>query len=305
MAPKKPTEIKRANDFDNASNLSLAELEAISTDRLENISAILLTNLNWNGGAIGILSLALSADNQNVVSGNLILLGSLFLEKTFNTTSFWNVTPPATLCLSIPDLSVFSFSDGNLYSDYTPSAALDYSFKRGNVTLTREDASSSGLSDFCVRAFVYPIAVNFARILILLFPYTENVLAENPLYQDPRFPGIKCCDFDIPLAPSGPDSPLERSWGFPLVPAIFPGSSWSADSLLPSGMVLRAALTSILRSAVLPETKLNLSTFQRRLEELNTAGGFSNPSKLPLLIWPSLPTENSFPPPPLGMYLFL
>ena len=226
---KKETNIESSTGFSNPSDLSLEELESISITSLETINDSLLSNLNWNQGAIELVCLTLSADDQNVASGNLVLLGILFNTKTINANHFWICSSPTSLTISIPDLSVFSFPDGTMVSNYVPSSAFSFHFTRNNSLIQPSDLSSAELSDFCLRAFVYPTSDSYARILILLNPASEDSLASFPLYSDHGFPGIKLCDYEFPLTPAGPVSPLRRFWGFLLVPAIFPFKDWTPD----------------------------------------------------------------------------
>jgi len=297
---KKETNIKSSTGFSNPTDLSLEELESISITSLESIKDSLLSNLNWNQGAIGLVCLTLSADNQNVASGNLVLLGILFNTKTINANHFWICNSPTSLTISIPDLSVFSFPDGTMVSNYVPSSAFSFHFSRNNSIIQPSDLSSAELSDFCLRAFVYPTSDSYARILILLYPASEDSLASFPLYSDHRFPGIKLCDYEFPLAPAGPVSPLRRFWGFPLVPAIFPFTEWTPDSLLPTGLCLRSAMSSILRSAVLPDSS-SLTGYKKKLADLGTSGSFSCRSKLPALLWPQLSSPDAPDLPSTGM----
>ena len=289
---KKLSTIKSTSGFSNPTNLTLEELSQITITSTEDISTTLLPNINWNEGAIGTLCLSLSSDNQNVAAGNLVLLGSLFNSKTFNAGNFWTCSQPTSLTLSLPNLSIFTFPDGSLTSDYAPSSDFNYSFSQNNSTLQPTDLIASNITDFCLRAFVYPTSDSFARILILLYPSAEDSLATFPLYLDPRFPGIKLCDYEFPLAPAGPCSPLGRYWGFTLVPAVLPGSTWSPLSPLPTGLCLRSALTSILRSAVLPDSS-TLAGFKKKLDDLHASGSFSSPSKTPQLLWPTLCTPDA------------
>ena len=297
---KKESTIKSTSGFSNPSDLSLEELISISLTSLQTINESFLSNLNWNQGALGIICLSLSADNQNVASGNLVLLGNLFDSKTVNANHFWTCSSPTTLTIKLPDLTIFSFPDGSLVSNYVQSSDFSYHFTRNSSIIQQTDLISESLSDFCLRAFIYPTSDSYARILVLLYPATEDSLANFPLYADSRFPGIKFCDYEFPLAPAGPVSPLGRFWGFPLVPAIFPCSDWTADSLLPSGLCLRSAMSNILRSAVLPDSS-TLAGYRKKLEDLLTSGSFSSNSKLPALLWPQICAPNAPDLPSTGM----
>jgi hypothetical protein len=289
---KKESTIKSTTGFSNPTDLSLEELQSISLDSLLSIKDTLLANINWNQGALGVLCLSLSADNQNVASGNLTLLGKLFDSKSMNANHFWNCSNQITITISIPDLTTFAFPDGTLVSEYVPSSNLTYSFTKNNSVLQPPDIARAALSDFCLRAFVYPSSDSYARILIMLYPSSEESLASCPTYSDHRFPGIKFCDYEFPLAPAGPASPLGRFWGFPLVPALFPSSEWTLESPLPTGLCLRAAMTSILRSAVLPDSS-TLAGYNKKLEEILSSGSFSSSLKRPALIWPQICTPDA------------
>ena len=150
--------------------------------------------------------------------------------------------------MSIEDLTIFKFQPGSLCSAYVSSLDLDFQFTQGNSNVPTALFSQTGLSEFCLRAFCYPTSDSFAQLVVLLFPLSETQLAENPLYLDPYFPGIRLFDSEFSLSPPSSQSPIAALWGFPLAPAVFPGASWDDAPGFPSGLRVRIALSKLLKS---------------------------------------------------------
>ena len=138
----------------------------------------------------------------------------------------------------------------------------------------------------------------------MIFPCSLASLAAYPTYQDTRFSRIRLTDVEIPLAPIPTLSPIQRSWGFPLVCAIFPGSDWSEAPGLPLGYRLRFALSELLRSACLPEAKANYAGFLLRLQEIGNSGVALLASKLPPLLWPPIAELPTVAQPTQGWFIF-
>ena len=311
--PKKDPPLIRSDYFTEESDLTIDELRAISISSLADIPTF-LTAVNWNGGAYAVLALTLSPDNQRILSGTCALVGSLFSDKVINCNLFWQPSIATKLTLSIPSLSIFNFPDGKLVSDYLPASAIPHDFSHDDVIIPEDDYPETGISTFLLRAFVYPSTDLFVKIIILLYPCSEVTLQSlYPLYKDPRFPGLKLCSFDFPLGPPCTASPIKRPWGFPVFPAILPGSPWSDSGPHPSGAALRHALSSILGSAIAPEVKLNLQTLYLRCQEILSNGESALKLSLPPVIWPSSPPAPSlgwccilfFPFLPFFYYYFL
>ena len=168
---------------------------------------------------------------------------------------------------------------GSLVSNYVCSLELNFSFSQGAIS--EDDFEAANVSEFCLRAYAHPTTDSFAKIVIMIFPCSLAILAAYPAYQDTRFPGIWLTDVEIPLAPIPTLSPIQRSWGFPLVCAIFPGLDWSKAPGLPLVYRLRFALSELLRSACLPEAKANHSGFQLRPREIGDKGDALLASQVP------------------------
>ena len=293
--PKKDPPLIRSDFFSTPSDLSIDELRALSISSNADLPTF-LTSIHWNGGAYASFPLVLSPDNQRVISGSCVLLGELFTDKSYNCSLFWNPPNPTKLNLSIPDLGIFNFPDGKLVSDYVPSSSIPHSFTQDHLTLDSDQLANNGVSPFVLRAFLHPITDDFIKIIVLLYPCNEVTLLQlYPLYKDSRFPGLKLCSFDFPLGPPCDASPISRPWGFPILPAIIPGSPFSDLGPYPSGHDLRSALSAILRSAVMPEVKQNLQSFNLRCQELLTKGVDSLKLIQPPVLWPATPSASTQP----------
>ena len=133
----------------------------------------------------------------------------LWSKKSFHTAAFWTTLNPTILTLSLPDLSVFSFPPGSLCSAYLNSSDLQFSFSQNEQDIPPNLYQSTGLSTFCLRSFVHPTSDSYAKLSIILYPFPLSTLAaDNPLYLDPNFPGLKLADYEVPLAPPSLLSPI-------------------------------------------------------------------------------------------------
>ena len=285
------TVIRSSTGFTDPTDLSLQTWRNLSVNSVSDFDPILFSGINWNKKAIGCLSVNLSADNLRVDKATFHLLGSLWSKKSFHTAAFWTTLNPTILTLSLPDLSVFSFPSGSLCSAYLNSSDLQFSFLQNEQDIPPNLYQSTGLSAFCLRAFVHPTSDSYAKLTILLYPFPLSTLAaDNPLYLDPNFPGLKLADYEVPLAPPSLLSPINNTWGFPLAPAVFPGSSWTVGSDAPSGVRLRIALSQLLRSTSLPEVKANITGLKQRYAVILEKGASAFKPRFPAMIWPPATT---------------
>jgi len=289
MVRPRKTPLVRSIGFNNPSDLSISELGALSIASTNDLPGFLAA-IGWNQGAFGIFTLSLSTDNQRVLNGNLNLVGSLFNSRTFNAALFWPTSSPVSLAINLPDLSLFRFPNSSLVSNYVPSSAFTHSFSQNNSVLAGADLTNLGITPFCLRAHVYPTSDAFVKIVLTLTPSDEARLQNlYPFHDDHRFPAIKLGTFEFPMGPSAAGPPLNRPWGFPIVPVLLPGSPWTDSSSLPSGSDLRSALYAMLQSATLPDSKQNFATYNLRCESLLVSGSASLKSRLPPIAWPPAP----------------
>ena len=289
MVRTRKTPLIRSIGFNNPSDLTIPELRAISIQSSNDLPAF-LTNVGWNQGAYGVFTLTLSPDNQRVLNGSFNLIGSLFINRTYNAALFWPTPSPISLTLSLPNLNIFTFPNSSLVSNYVPSSALTHSFSQNNTVLAAADLTNLGITPFCLRAHIYPSTDAFVKIVLTISPSDEARLQNLfPFHDDHRFPAIKLGTFEFPMGPSAAGPPLNRPWGFPIIPALIPGSPWSASSSFPSGTDLRSALEAMLSSASLPDSKQNFATYSHRCDSLLSQGPTGLKSKPPPIAWPQTP----------------
>lgn len=295
--------ISSSTGFEASSDLSAEDFKSLTISCKSQIPQLLLGRSNWNGGAIGVVYLNLSPDNNRVGAAGICLFGSLLQDKQINVSSYWSAATATSLTINIPNLSVFSFPENTLVSDYVSSSNIGFQFKNGDQPLATDQLQDAGVSEFCLRAYVYPTSASYARVQMVLFPSSELDLAVNPLYLDERFPGMQLSTFEFPFGPTPSLSPLQRSWGFPFVPAIIPGSTWEDSPTGPSGCSLRLALTALLRSARVPKVKVKLSRYLASLQELQLDPTKITDCRLPGIRWPSISSPS--PPASEGWLNFL
>ncbi len=291
--------------FDNPDDLLAEDFAALSVNSVADFPTVLLSNINWNGGIIGCVSVSLSPDNLRIASAAFHLLGSLWSDKSFNTATYWNTTSPSQLVLSIADLTIFRFPPGSLCSAYVSSADLEFEFTQDSSAIPAALISQAGLSEFCLRAFCYPTSDSYTKLVILLFPCSETLLAQNPLYLDPYFPGLRLYDSEFSLSPPSLLSPIVQPWGFPLAAAVFPGADWEEAPGFPSGLRVRIALSKLFRSAIKPDVKANLLTLQQRIDSLLDRGSNALQVRFPLLLWPEATAVPPTDLPTQGWVLFI
>lgn len=280
-----PPAISAASGFDSPRDLSTDDFALLTCEDKENIPLVLLQGANWNRGAVCTFLISLSPDNNRVSTAELHTFGSLFTEKSVNVATYWPSALATSLSISIPDLSVFNFN--GLISNYVNSSEVGFLFSKDGEPLTRDLLQENGVSEFCLRAYIYPTSTTYARLQLLLYPFSEAELALNPLYLDERFPGMQFYSYEVPMSPSPAFSPLRQPWGFPVVPAICPGSPWDENSSGPSGANLRLALSSLLRTARLPEVKMKRSGLLSRIQEIQLNPAKISELRLPGILWPS------------------
>lgn len=263
--------------FKGKRDLNLDDLKKIAVESF-NKDAIKKLVPDWSGEVAGIVGLTLSNDNSRSIDGRFVLLGSLCSEKRISAGKFWSqMDVPGTsgvqpetlsLCYSIPDCEIFKFPNGGLVSEYVDGDAVPHSFVRGDTQVQEDDLPDSYLG-FAIRAFIVPTRETYAKLSVLLYPLTKDMLASNhPLSDNPGFPGITLFSGEFPLLPRSLERPLMKNWGCPITPAIIPGADLDGSANMPRTPLIRAAVAQIMRKAVRPDAKLNYAHLIPRWNEI-------------------------------------
>ena len=278
--------IRSVSGFSNPIDLTVEEVHSITITTPEDVNDVLLPRANWNEGALGVICLNLSPDNLRVANATLLLQGTLIANKIINVSTFWDEAPGVSLSITLDDLTIFNFPDGSLVSEYVASDEFENTFTLDNNILAADELEDAGVSNFCLRSHVYPSTADHAKMVITLYPMPFAKLALNPLHMDTRFPGMSFATKEFQLGPSPILSPLGKPWGFPIVPCLLPGSTFDVAPGIPSGSELRSAMTAFLRSATVPDSKKNLTSFRQAVVQILDDPSSLSSAKLPSIRWP-------------------
>ena len=280
-AASKPSTIT-SEDFRKPAELTRDELQKLVINSPSEATELFS---NWNGLTVCSVLLHLSNDNATIANASILISGDLFPDrKVISLNGVYASCPALSLSIGNIDGETFKFPPGQMFSDLLDSSRLDYRYIKDGDFLDAEAAATAGLPGFTTRAYVVPSADVWTRFVIMLYPAPLNTLSSaHPASINPRFPGVCLFSKDIPLEPSS-KSTLTHKWGCPILPAIIPGEAFT--TALPTSADFRAAIASLLRSAIKPECKRGHATLHPRWEAIHQDGD-SQLKTLPLdLIWP-------------------
>jgi hypothetical protein len=182
------------NDI-SPNDIGNAEVANFSTD----IVARLREVYKWKGKAIGVIGLTLSGDNKCVTGGQFITRGTTGMKEShYKCNHIWeNYAPDNILVVNFPTLDILTFKEAGLWSSIVPSNAIPHSFHdmHGNVVLA-EERTRAGIGDFSGRMVCQVSSASEGRkgiiikYTILLFPASQNTLAEIPESKYAGWPGL-------------------------------------------------------------------------------------------------------------------
>lgn len=257
----------------------------------------------WVGEATSVVGLRLSPDNTRVASARLILAGAWGEGPvTVQAQKIWpTAAEHLVLEVSIGDMSIFRFPEGEMASNYLSGDITKYVVKSmGQDGSTRpvEEAEYAilGIGDFSLRVncvLAKSTSVKYGVWLtttILVFPGTvASLVDKSALAHKASWPGIKLAEGDISLrlqAGRSREAMKGKSWGCPVAPAIIPGVPWVAAPGPLEGSEVRRAIGALLNEGVVPDTSLSADMVGKKWEKLVRAPGDMKPKK-PGLTWPT------------------
>ena len=291
--PKGKQTTLKGRGFAAGENFSLPLLKAITTDGPGQGSVNILKSLGWNGKIVGSITLWLSNDNASVIKGQFSLLGDFLSEPIIiPAKKLWpNVTDTISLSISMPSPNLFNFPD-SLTSDYVDENETSHLFfwnnAASNSALTDEELIANEVGSFCLRMFIYPSSSTFVAFALLIFPDSAEGIKDHALASNPKWPGLLLSDGKIPLLPNS--TSLKLKWGSPILPLFIPGAPWDVIPTVPPTADILFKFSSILRKAVLPETKRLGDSLQVRWEVLDREGAGALDPALPPMVWPEPPS---------------
>jgi hypothetical protein len=289
-------------------------LEVVKSWTVETLDRAGETLYDWEGDIVGLVGTTLSGDNKSVHNSRFLLQGSLYRNKVkvVNANTYWTFPDRARHELVFEPLrgDLFVFRD-TLVSNLVDSSEIEWSLRpQGKQPLMGTELDDAGFKGFCLRAFLWPTAPNWAKLNILLYPLCkEELISSHPLSVHAAFPGISVVNETIPL---GPEAKKKERYGIPFITAVLPGANFVDFPFFPPAKEFVAATAGLMRKTTYPEVKSNETYLKRRWEELATNGDPSSLKSPALtLAWPapttSIPIADgrlaSFfhPPPPLPL----
>jgi hypothetical protein len=221
----------------------------------------ILTKLGWEGQLIGYVGLVVSTDGEKVISSRFGLQGQIAATAIdLQAAKLWErVARDVSVSIEVPEAAAFRFAGGTLYSDYVAQEDCKVTFKRGDVTMSSEEAEQIGAGQLCLRLFAYLDKSSNARggpgphlkVMVLVYPMNVEELEElSVLTQGPGWPGVKLVEGKAELFPKAQTG----TWGAPMFPLILAGQRAASSEKVPSGDRLRYAMAALMRTATLPTT---------------------------------------------------
>lgn len=231
--------------------------------------------------------LELSDDNERVSNVNVVLRGSIYSDaKWVQASKLWDMDDPLLLKINKIDLSLFQFGN-SLQSDILDHSKLEYSFHRKKgEEIDPSEIQDMGFEGFSLRAFLIPTSGVISKLLVAIYPFPEDILLESyPLAKNPKFPCISTGEMEIEMGVVA-STILDDPVGSPILPGIIPGSPLATVASIPSTTELLSRLSSLLRTALLPELRSSRSALFNRYESIEEKGEDSLKSVPLEIVWP-------------------
>ena len=219
---------------------------------------------------IACVVLHLTADNTKVNNGEFALRG--YIDVTELRIVCKKIWPKAdagiSLCLTIPEAKVFTFSNGGLASDYVDQELVRHHFVEGTENrapqrLAANTAKEKGAGEFSLRVIAQiarsePSKGVKIMVSVLLFPLNAKAMmdsAEGAVAAG--WPGFFVFETDCLLGPKA-----STEWGCPIMPLLKTGSASKDSPRVPFGEDLRLAVAAIMGRSYKPEYYKTPATVQ-------------------------------------------
>ena len=258
-----------------------------------------LDEFDWTGEPVVGVTLKLSPDNKKVVSGNLFVTGELMksAKEVRANRLFGQAEKDLRISYIIEDASVLTFNSGTGVGDYIDAGDITWSVlkkTRGEtIELNETEYSENNIGEFCLRPFLIPLSSQKARLTILAFPLSKAKLeTDHPLSKKAAFPGLELTVLEIDLFPLG-DKETGKAWGCPLLPLLQLGGNEDDHPNIPETSDIKAAISRMLRSVVVPTSKRDLRTLESAWNTIKVSGSSKMKEKVPDLLWPDWPLNQS------------
>ena len=273
----------------------LAE-KLLAKDLHADVGAV-LTKIGWEGQLISAFGLNLSPDGTLVQSANFLLRGALATTPiTVKANTVWDkVAKGVSINIALPDSSAFSFSGGELVSDYLSHEKVKYTVTKDGNTIPLAEWSTNNVGNFALRIIAYLDKSSNTRsgphfrVTVLLYPLSVEELEElSEATQSVSWPGVKILEGRAELFPRAPVD----FWGCPVLPILNREHRSENCTTIPPSCNLRHAISELARSAALPNACKTRVGLKKQMDEMMRDPANLEP-RLPTVMWPAAPRPQT------------
>ena len=244
---------------------------------------------DWKGNPVMILGAQLAPDNKTLDNVEPVLAGTLFRKtaRKYVSTKFWNFPDKTHLVLQPIDLTLFRFDD-SMDSGYVDSSEVSFSFQYEDGSEVPEATlADQGFAGFSLKVFLIPVSGMSAKMKLVLFPAKKSVLKDDHAYSnDARFPGLTVTSVEVQIGVNY-SVVSDKALGTTIVPCLMSQKQYDSSCEVPSTEHVIACVSSLMRTAVVPETVKSHKELWQRWGEIAKDG----PTKLQTMarefVWPA------------------
>ena len=295
MSTNTRTKQMGGSDFDGNDELEFPDVQDWLVDGGVETIKQRLDDFDWNGDAVITLLLDLSPDNRKVNSGKVMAMGELMKgTKDFRANRLFDgADKELRVSYIIEDFSTFTFNTGSLVGDVIDGEDLGVQwnvFKKGQrgdtEPIAEDDHDANNIGKLSIRPYIIPLSGSKAKLQLVVYPVSKEKLAvDHPNSNKAAFPGLELTSFEIDMFPLV-NKDEGKAWGCPILPLIHLGGSEDDHPNLPPTKTLKAAISSIMRTAVKPDIKRDTRTLVPAWLAIQQSGPSKMKERRPDLCWP-------------------
>ena len=235
-------------------DLGPEDLEALAVTGFGPTCTPTLIKTGWKQFVTANIGVAMSANNNRILSANIFLLGKLHKSATectaVSAARFWpNVDPKIELRFPFDKMHIFPF-DASLQSGLVDSSAVEFEiYNTGtDLPMSPEDFKAAGGSSFTLRAFAHMTTAIWLKLQLVLYPLGKEALLDTfPFAHNVNFPGLLLVSKNVTMLPNS-----TKDYGLPFAPFLLKGNPDAPFPQAPS-YELRAAISALLQTGVTPK----------------------------------------------------
>jgi hypothetical protein len=281
--------------FEGGGDIDTELVNKLVTTGLDEPLTRVLTELGWQGQAVGVIGLSVGPDGKRVTQAEFAVRGSLSGQSFSVQAAKWWDCDRDTM-IEFPDMrgELFRFNSGNMCSEYISQDSLDYTVKKQGVVISDEERRQLG--QFSIRMVAHLDKASNGRAgpqfktTVLVFPRPVEQLEDIEAAQSASWAGVKILEAKCEMFPIA----RRGEWGAPFYPLIVTSERAAASRSVPSGESLRFCMAKLLGTAVLPTACTNRAGLARKWQEMQN----QEPEvfeRQPTVQWPDVPEPRTLP----------